>query len=171
MKKSGTGAGELDKILVLDFGSQYTQLIARRVREQRVYCEILPCDAEDEKIRAFAPRGIILSGGPTGVYAKDAPTCSRLTFEMGVPVLGICYGLQLLAKISGGEVSASAHREYGRAKLTIEDDSDLFKGFDPAVAAEVWMSHGDRVDSLPDGFSVLAHSNNSPFAAVADKSR
>jgi GMP synthase (glutamine-hydrolysing) len=163
------GGGELDKILILDFGSQYTQLIARRVREQSVYCEILPCDAGSEKISEFAPRGIILSGGPTGVYVDGAPTCAPETFNLGVPVLGICYGLQLLAKEAGGKVSASTHREYGRAKLTIEDNDDLFKGFDPRQVCEVWMSHGDRVDRLPEGFVVLAHSDNSPFAAVADK--
>ncbi len=167
----GIGTGKLDKILVLDFGSQYTQLIARRVREQKVYCEILPCDTSGDKIREFAPRGIILSGGPTGVYADGAPMCPPETFEMNVPILGICYGLQLLAKVSGGKVSASSRREYGRAKLTIADNDDLFRGFDPSQAAEVWMSHGDRVDELPEGFTVLAHSDNSPLAAVADKRR
>ncbi|HUU00021.1 MAG TPA: glutamine-hydrolyzing GMP synthase [Myxococcota bacterium] len=167
----GTEPGELDKILILDFGSQYTQLIARRVREQNVYCEILPCDTGSDNILEFAPRGIILSGGPTGVYTAGAPMCAPETFEMGVPILGVCYGLQLLAKVSGGKVSASSRREYGRAKLTVVDNDDLFKGFDLRQVCEVWMSHGDRVDELPAGFTVLAHSDNSPLAAVADKRR
>jgi GMP synthase (glutamine-hydrolysing) len=162
---------DFDKILILDFGSQYTQLIARRVREQRIYCEIHPCDSGIESIRSFGARGLILSGGPTGVYAEDAPPYDPGIFSLGIPVLGICYGLQLMAKELGGKVSASAQREYGRAKLSIEDSSDLFRNFDPEEAAEVWMSHGDRVDSLPEGFRAIASSRNSPFAAVADRDR
>ncbi len=164
-------AARLSKILILDFGSQYTQLIARRVREQRVYCEIHPCDLDGAAVRAFGPDGIILSGGPMNVYRDDAPTCAPEVLSLGVPVLGICYGLQLLAKTLGGEVSSSLHREYGRAKLEIVDNSDLFEGFSKTEPIDVWMSHGDRVDSTPEGFEVLAKSANSPFAAVCQRDR
>jgi GMP synthase (glutamine-hydrolysing) len=164
-------AGGLTKILILDFGSQYTQLIARRVREQRVYCEIHPCNLDGAAIRAFRPAGIILSGGPMNVYRQDAPTCSPEVLSLGVPVLGICYGLQLLTQALGGEVSSSARREYGRARLEIVDDTDLFEGFSKTEPIDVWMSHGDRVDSTPEGFEVLARSSNSPFAAVRQRDR
>jgi GMP synthase (glutamine-hydrolysing) len=165
------GKAAFDKVLILDFGSQYTQLIARRIREQRIYCEIQPCDKDIAFIKEYDPKGIILSGGPTGVYASDAPACSSEVFSLGVPILGICYGLQLISKELGGQVSASDQREYGRAKLTISDSSDLFLNFDLGEKAEVWMSHGDKVDKLPDGFTVLAHSRNSPYAAIAHRDR
>jgi GMP synthase (glutamine-hydrolysing) len=159
------------KILILDFGSQYTQLIARRVREQKVYCEIHPCSLALEKIQAFAPSGVILSGGPMSVYENDAPTCDRGLFDIGVPILGICYGLQLIAQLESGEISRSSQREYGRARLIIEDTDDLFAGFPVDEPVDVWMSHGDKVDRLPTGFTVLAKSANSPNAAVVDRKR
>ncbi|MBI4837692.1 MAG: gamma-glutamyl-gamma-aminobutyrate hydrolase family protein, partial [Nitrospirae bacterium] len=117
-----------DKILVLDFGSQYTQLIARRVREQKVYSEIFPCTASIDKIKEFAPKGIILSGGPSSVYDKKAPRPDKEIFTLGVPVLGICYGMQLMAHLLGGKVAKASKREYGRAELIIDDDADLLKG-------------------------------------------
>ena len=160
-----------NKILILDFGSQYTQLIARRVREQRVYCEIHPCNLLLEQIQAFGPSGVILSGGPMGVNAEDAPTGDRGLLDIGVPILGICYGLQLIAKLESGEVSRSHRREYGRARLMIEDAADLFAGFSIDEPVDVWMSHGDKVDRLPPGYTVLAKSANSPNAAVADRKR
>nr|WP_296811991.1 glutamine-hydrolyzing GMP synthase [Thiocapsa sp.] len=160
----------MDKILILDFGSQTTQLIARRIREQRVYCEIHPFDTDEARIRAFGAKGIILSGGPTGVYQLDAPDCADLVFELGVPVLGICYGQQLMVKRLGGQVQASEQREYGRAKLEMLHPDGLFSGLEQD-AGEVWMSHGDRVERLPEGFEVLAKSSSSPFAAVADPKR
>jgi GMP synthase (glutamine-hydrolysing) len=160
-----------ERILILDFGSQYTQLIARRIRELRVYCEIAPHHAPLERIRAFAPRGLVLSGGPTSAYATDAPGCDPGVFELGVPVLGICYGQQLMARMLGGRVAAAQHREYGRAKVRILKAEGLLEGFDPAEPLDVWMSHGDRVEALPPGFESLAESPSSPFAAVAEPAR
>jgi GMP synthase (glutamine-hydrolysing) len=160
------GPAAQSKILILDFGSQYTQLIARRVREQRVYCEIHPCHLGGKEVKDFKPAGIILSGGPMSVYHQDAPTCAPEVFSLGIPILGICYGLQLISKELGGKVSSSSHREYGRAKLDVADNSDLFEGFSKDEPVDVWMSHGDRVDAIPPGFEVLATSSNSPFAAV-----
>jgi len=160
-----------EKILILDFGSQVTMLIARRVRELNVYCEIHPCTMTADAIRKFAPKGVILSGGPASVYAADAPRCDPLVFELGVPVLGICYGVQLMAHLFGGKVAHAAEREYGRTKLIVDDDGDLFAGFDAGGAVDVWMSHGDRVDELPPGFVAIASSDNSPFAAIADRRR
>jgi GMP synthase (glutamine-hydrolysing) len=158
-----------DKILVLDFGSQYTQLIARRVRQGRVYSEIFPFNASMEKIKSFNPRGIILSGSPSSVLDEDAPVCNREVFELGVPVLGVCYGMQLMAHVFGGVVGKSEKREYGRAELTVDDASDILHGL--AGRSVVWMSHGDNVEILPDEFTVLAHTPNSPFSAVADRKR
>jgi GMP synthase (glutamine-hydrolysing) len=165
------GPASQSKILILDFGSQYTQLIARRVREQRVYCEIHPCHLDGQAVQAFRPAGIILSGGPMSVYQQDAPTCAPEVLSLGVPVLGICYGLQLISKQLGGKVSSSSHREYGRASLDISDNQDLFEGFSKREPVDVWMSHGDRVDSIPDGFTVLAKSSNSPFAAIGHRDK
>ncbi len=160
------------RVLILDFGSQYTQLIARRVREAKVYCEIYPCTAPWEAVRAFQPRGVILSGGPASVYAKDAPLVSRRLFRLGVPVLGICYGMQLLAHLLGGRVARAARREYGRADLAFDRSRDLFYGIGArARHAVVWMSHGDRIEKLPPGFRVLAHTANSPVAAMGDPTR
>ncbi len=146
-----------EKVLILDFGSQYTQLIARRIRELHVYCEIHPYLMPLEQIRDFAPRGIVLSGGPRSVYEADAPLVGREVLELGVPVLGICYGLQLINHILGGKVSPAASREYGRKHFTITDHQDLFAG----LAAEelVWMSHGDHVDELAPGLEVIGSSD------------
>ncbi|MBT9537020.1 MAG: glutamine-hydrolyzing GMP synthase, partial [Nitrospirae bacterium] len=160
-----------DKILVLDFGSQYTQLIARRVRENSVYSEIFPYNAPFEKILDFKPKGIILSGGPSSVYSKGSPIPDIKVFDLGIPILGICYGMQLMAHLLGGRVAKAAKREYGRAELTIDDDSDLFKGISPNLQAVVWMSHGDRIEKYPKGFIPIAHTENSPVAAMADKKK
>jgi GMP synthase (glutamine-hydrolysing) len=160
-----------EKILVLDFGSQYTQLIARRVRENKVYSEILPFNASIEKIKAFAPKGIILSGGPSRVNAKGAPFPDRDIFNLGIPVLGICYGMQLMAQCLGGRVGRAAKREFGRAGLVIDDYSNLFKGLASKRHNVVWMSHGDKIQKYPKGFKSIAHTDNSPIAAMADKSR
>jgi len=146
-------------------------LIARRVRELNVYCEIHPCTMSADAVRKFAPKGIILSGGPASVYAKDAPRCDPLVFQLGVPVLGICYGMQLMAHELGGKVAGSSEREYGRTKLAVTDNGNLFAGFDIGGEVDVWMSHGDRVDALPPGFAAIATSENSPLAAVADPAR
>ncbi len=159
-----------EKILVLDFGSQYTQLIARRVRENKVYSEILPFNVTLRKIKAFAPKGIILSGGPFSVYDKKAPFPDEKILELGIPVLGICYGMQLMANCLGGKVAKAAKREYGRAELKIDDSLDLFKGLGPKTTV-VWMSHGDRIERYPKGFKTIAHTSNSPIAAMADKKK
>ncbi|HTZ17482.1 MAG TPA: glutamine-hydrolyzing GMP synthase [Dissulfurispiraceae bacterium] len=158
-----------DKILVLDFGSQYTQLIARRIRENKVYSEIFPFNAAIEKIRAFAPSGIILSGGPSSVYDKEAPVCDLGIFKLGIPVFGICYGMQLMAHALGGEVARAAKREYGRAMLMVDDETDLLWGL--SQKTKVWMSHGDRIEIMPEGFAIIGHTDNSPIAAMADKKR
>jgi GMP synthase (glutamine-hydrolysing) len=157
-------------ILILDFGGQYTQLIARRVREARVYCELHPYSLPLEKIKAMQPEGIILSGGPASVYEADAPLPAREVVDLGVPILGICYGMGVLTLFGGGEVARAPRREYGRAELSVDDDRDLFAGFDRA-AVLVWMSHGDKMAALPRGWEVLAHSANSPIAAFADPQR
>jgi GMP synthase (glutamine-hydrolysing) len=154
------------KILILDFGSQYTQLIARRVRECRVYCEIHPCTISLDEIREFQPKGIILSGSPSSVYDPNAPSISREVMALEVPILGICYGMQLITQILGGRVQGSAKREYGRAVMEIEDSSDLF--WKLSESQTVWMSHGDRIEAAPEGFEVIARSNNSPMAAFRD---
>ena len=159
------------KVLILDFGSQYTQLIARRVRETRVYCEIHPFNFSLEKIRAFSPKGIILSGGPSSIYDKDAPLADKRILDLKVPVLGICYGMQFLTHMIGGVVAKSVDREYGNAIIRINDYRDLFHGFEKTDGQTVWMSHGDRIDRMPEGFEALAGSRNSPVAAMADKSR
>ncbi len=158
-------------ILVLDFGSQYTQLIARRVREARVYCEIHPYNLTREQIRRFNPKGIILSGGPASIYAEDAPRIGREVLDTHVPVLGICYGMGVLTDLFGGEVARAEKREFGRAQMIVDDSRDLFAGFVPGKETQVWMSHGDRMNSLPAGWQVLAHSANSPIAAFSDSSR
>jgi GMP synthase (glutamine-hydrolysing) len=156
-----------DKILILDFGSQYTQLIARRVRECKIYSEIHSFDMGIDAVRAMAPKGIILSGGPASVYERNAPLCDPHLLEMGIPVLGICYGMQLIGKLLGGEVTHSEKREYGKAKLTLDRKGRLFKDFtekgNPLI---VWMSHGDQVRTLPVGFRAIAHSKNTPYAAI-----
>jgi GMP synthase (glutamine-hydrolysing) len=160
-----------EKILILDFGSQYTQLIARRVRECMVYSEIHPYNISRKKVEEFNPRGIILSGSPASVHDQDAPRISRELLETGLPVLGICYGMQLMVELSQGEVENSREREFGNAQLFIDDHSDLFEGINNSSEIQVWMSHGDRVKVLPPGFSVIAHSANSPFAAIRSQER
>ena len=159
------------KILILDFGSQYTQLIARRVREAQVYCEIHPCNVSLEKIKAFSPMGIILSGGPASVYDKAAPMADKRILDLNLPILGICYGMQYLTHALSGLVSRAVDREYGSAEVSIEDNKDLFHGFQKREGEMVWMSHGDRIDKMPKGFAVLAKSKNSPVAAMADASK
>ena len=161
-------------IAILDFGSQYTQLIARRVREANVYCEIFPWDAPVEKVLALSPKAYILSGGPNSVYDDGAPTLPHYVIDQHVPVLGICYGMQLLAYNLGGKVAPSQHREYGPALLEIIDNqSPLFQSAlsNQQSAISVWMSHGDRLDAPPPGFHVIARSANSPIAAMADPDR
>ena len=155
-----------NRILVLDFGSQYTQLIARRIREAQVYSQILPCTVPLATILAYRPQGIVLSGGPSSVYAKKAPSVPKELFDQGIPILGICYGMQLVTHLSGGEVTKSKHREYGRADLTIDDKSDLFKDIGKDGSTVVWMSHGDRIERMPPGFRSIAHTANSPIAAM-----
>ena len=161
-----------ERILILDFGSQVTQLIARRLRESGVYCEIWPYTADPAHIAAWAPRGIILSGGPASVTEAGAPRAPDIAFQQGVPVLGICYGEQLLCAQLGGAVQGSDHREFGRAFVDVIDDCALFHGVWPKGAREqVWMSHGDRVTRLPPGFRVVGTSEGAPFAAIADDAR
>lgn len=158
-----------EMILILDFGSQYTQLIARRVRELKVYCEIHPCTMEMDRIKAMNPRGVILSGGPSSVYDEGAPHVSKEVFDLGVPVLGICYGMQLMTYLLGGEVASAAHREYGPAEVFVDETGDLFHGMDDMKEPlKVWMSHGDRIQTPPPGFSGIGHSQNSPVAAMHD---
>lgn len=158
-----------EKILVVDFGSQYTQLIARRLRELGVYCEIHPCTMSAQAMRAWNPRGVVLSGGPASVLAEGSPRVDRAVWELGVPVLGICYGLQLIAHELGGKVDKAAHREYGPATIEARGESALFRGLPGKL--DVWMSHGDRVESLPPGFEPVASSGSAPFAAVQDARR
>ena len=158
-------------IVVLDFGSQYTQLIARRVREARVYCEIHPFDTAIEKLRRLEPAGIILSGGPASVYGSGAPRVGAELFRLPVPFLGICYGMGLINQAMGVGVAEATEREYGLADLAIDDHADLFAGLGRDGPQSVWMSHGDRMTALPAGWSVLAHTGNSPIAAFADDRR
>jgi len=160
-------------IAILDFGSQYTQLIARRVREAHVYCELFPWDAPVEDVLALSPKGIILSGGPASVYAPDAPHLPNYVLEQGVPVLGICYGTQLLAHYLGGSVTRATKREYGPAEVTfVGPDNPLFGNLGSQVSTlKVWMSHGDSIAAPPPGFEVLARSANSPVAAMGDLAR
>jgi len=153
-----------ETIIVLDFGSQYTQLIARRIRESKVFCEILPFNADPDSFKKKNLKGIILSGGPSSIFDKNAPLCDKKVFELNVPILGICYGLQLLAYLFGGKVEKSKSREYGKAIIKIEECKDLFKGFKRKL--QVWMSHGDFVSKLPKGYKRLASSENIPYAAI-----
>ncbi len=161
-----------DRVLILDFGSQVTQLIARRVREAGVYCEILPYNCGPERVGAFEPNAIILSGSPHSVTVDDGPRAPQIVFDLGVPVLGICYGEQTICAQLGGKVEGSDHQEFGRALLSIEDDCALFDGvWRKGEQHQVWMSHGDRVVNLPDGFRVVGTSDGAPFAAIADDTR
>jgi GMP synthase (glutamine-hydrolysing) len=166
-----------DRVLILDFGAQYTQLIARRVRDMGVYCEIHACDVNVAEINRFAPKAIILSGGPESVYDAKGPEAPRAVFTLGVPVLGICYGMQTMAAQLGGQVELSRHREFGAAQVRPVGNSRLLDGLEDNRDAEgrrvldVWMSHGDRVVAAPPGFSIIASSDNAPLAAMADESR
>ena len=154
-----------DTVLVLDFGSQYSQLIARRVREARVYCELLPGTVSADEVRRRAPRGLIFSGGPASVYDPGAPLPDPSIYHLGLPILGICYGLQLFAHQLGGGVEPAERREYGHASLSVDERAGIFAGLPPEI--DVWMSHGDVITELPPGFRAVAHSLNSPLAAIA----
>lgn len=158
-----------EKILILDFGSQYTQLIARSVREVGTYCEIWSYNCTDEDVRRFAPNGIILSGGPETVLQGGSPRAPQTVFELGVPVLGICYGMQTMTEQLGGQVESSTRREFGHAQLELVGDTSLFDGLPNSL--DVWMSHGDKVVALPDGFKNIGRSGNSPFAAIANEDK
>ena len=155
-----------DTIVVLDFGSQYTQLIARRIRESHVHSVILPSSASPETVQANRPKGIILSGGPASVTNVGRPEWSKMIMKEGVPILGICYGMQLMAQSMGGRVGRAKHREFGRAGLLVQDESDLFRGLAGKSPFSVWMSHGDRIETLPPGFEAIARTANSPIAAM-----
>ncbi len=157
----------MDALAILDFGSQYSQLIARRVRECRVYCELFPWDTPAEQVAALHPRGFILSGGPNSVYDPGAPLIPPYVLESGRPVLGICYGMQALTHALGGKVAPSVSREYGLARIEITEENPLL----PAGVMPVWMSHGDRIEGMPEGFAALASSANSPVAAMGDRER
>lgn len=158
-----------DFILILDFGSQYTQLITRKVRELGVYSEIKPFNITLDEIKKLNPKGLILSGGPESVYEKDAPFPDEGIFNLQIPILGICYGLQIVSYYNEGKIAGAEKREYGLAALSIDDPTDLFK--DVPQQSQVWMSHGDALTQLPGGFNVLAHTGNSPFAAIAQKQK
>ncbi len=162
------------RILIIDFGSQYTQLIARRVREQGVYCELMNCDSTDQQILDFNPHGIILSGGPETLTRTDTPRISEIIFSLGCPLLGICYGMQAMALQLGGQVNLANKSEYGYAQLCVEDSRDLLAHMEDHFSSEgkplldVWMSHGDYVTALPAGFQIIASTDNSPYAGIAD---
>ncbi|MDX2480204.1 MAG: glutamine-hydrolyzing GMP synthase [Desulfuromusa sp.] len=161
-----------DKILILDFGSQYTQLIARRVRESHVYCELHPFDMALSEIKAFQPTGIILSGGPKSVYEDGAPAIAEELFELGVPVLGLCYGMQLMSRHFAGDVVPAGKREYGHAELVSQGNpGPLFDGFFTDGTSAVWMSHGDHVETIPQGFEVVARTANAPVCAIQNVAR
>jgi len=163
-----------EKVLILDFGSQYTMLIARRIRELKVYCEIHPYSVGTEFVRDFRPDGIVLSGGPASVYGEGAPRIPREILDMGVPVLGICYGMQLIADLLGGKVGKAGDREYGFASIRGQWGDPLFLGieeFRHNRTIQVWMSHGDRIEEMPKGFASIARSENSPVAAMTDETR
>ncbi len=158
-------------VVVLDFGSQYTQLIARRVREAGVYCEIHPYNISADRLEALAPTALILSGGPASVYDDDAPMPAREVLELNLPCLGICYGMGVLGLAGGGRVAASQDREYGPAELSVTTSDQLFQGLNGTDALRVWMSHGDRLERLPEGWEAVAATDSSPYAAVRDRDR
>ena len=162
-------SGSKHRIVILNYGSQYTQLIARRIREQRVYSEILPFTTSADSLRADMPQGIILSGGPSSVFDEGAPSIDPEIFNLGVPVLGVCYGMQLMCHTLGGKVISSDNREYGKTQMTTSASSPLIAGL--PRESTVWMSHGDMVSTIPDGFTTSASSANCPFAAIANESR
>ncbi|MDE2588868.1 MAG: glutamine-hydrolyzing GMP synthase, partial [Patescibacteria group bacterium] len=158
----------MDKIIVLDFGSQYSHLICRRIREFSVYAELVPFDISTEELKKLNPKGIVFSGGPASVYSKDSPQPSSKIFEIGLPVLGICYGHQLIVNNFGGKVKR-ANKEYGSSTLKIDSGSDLLAGMGKETRA--WMSHGDAAESLPDGFEVIGHTESSFAAAIANRQK
>lgn len=166
-----------DRILILDFGAQYTQLIARRVREIGVYCEIYPWDVTSQEVADFGAKGIILSGGPESTTESEAPIAPDVVFELGVPVLGICYGMQTMAAQLGGDVATADHREYGYAQVRARGHTELFRDIEDHVneqghgLLDVWMSHGDRVEAMPEGFVLMGSTDNAPIAAMADEQR
>jgi GMP synthase (glutamine-hydrolysing) len=160
-----------DRILILDYGSQYTQLIARRIREERVYCEIHPPTRDISWIREWGPSGIVLSGGPASVYGDDVPTLKAELLALEAPILGVCYGMQLVAQAAGGKVEGAAKREYGRAELSVLVPDDLFAGFEPGERSTVWMSHGDQVRELPPNYEVLGATETVPVAAFRSRER
>ena len=167
MQKLSVNNKKIDTILVLDFGSQYTQLIARRVRENNVYSEIYPWDIDENKIKDLNPKGIILSGGPNSVTESYTPRAPQCIFELNIPILGICYGMQTLAEQMGGHVESVDHKEFGHAELDIVSDSELFNKLNKKI--NVWMSHGDQVQDLPDDYDLLASTSNAPIAAMQHK--
>ena len=152
-------------IVILDFGSQYSELIARRIRETKVYSEVLSYRTSADHLKQMDPQGIILSGGPSSVYAERAPHCDPAIWQLGIPILGVCYGMQLMVQQLGGEVLPSKRREYGKASIKIDDPTDLLTNVEDETT--MWMSHGDSVTHLPDGFEILAHTDNTPCAAIA----
>jgi GMP synthase (glutamine-hydrolysing) len=159
----------MDKIVVLDFGSQYSHLICRRIRESNVYCELLPYNSPISLIRELQPKGIVLSGGPSSVYMEGSPKPDKKIFDMGIPVLGICYGHQLIVNEFDGKIKRFDNREYGFADLQIDDNSDLFKGINKKIRC--WMSHADAAETIPNDFNIIAHTNNSQSAAIANRDR
>src|SRR5690606_17067269 len=165
------------RVLILDFGSQYTQLIARRVREIGVYCEVRAFDMTEQEIRDFNPKGIILAGGPESVVELNSPRAPECVFQLGVPVFGICYGMQTMAEQLGGKVAGSNVREFGYAQIKVEQQNDLFKDIQDHVAQDgkglldVWMSHGDKVTQMPEGFICIASTPSCPIAAMAHPQR
>ena len=171
-ESSAPEASAHEKILIVDFGSQVTQLIARRVREVGVYCEIVPFQKAEAAFLKMRPKGVILSGGPESVHVEGSPRAPELIFDSGVPVLGICYGQMTMAAQLGGEVEGGHHREFGRADVEVKADSCLFDGaWKPGERHQVWMSHGDRITKMPPGFVVAGISANAPFAVIQDEKR
>ena len=168
MKELSVHSKNIDTILVLDFGSQYTQLIARRVRESNVYSEILPWDIDESKIKLLNPKGIILSGGPNSVTEAYTPRIPQIVFDLSVPILGICYGMQTLAEQMGGQVISADNKEFGHSELNIHVESAMLKGIDKRL--NVWMSHGDQVQDLPDNFKLIASTSTAPIAVMEHES-
>ena len=159
-------------ILIIDFGSQFNQLIARRVRENKVFCQIMPPNTSIRKIRKLNPEGIILSGGPSSIYEKNSPKADKSIFDLNIPILGICYGAQLMIQELGGTVEKATKREFGKAELTVTYTAGLFAGLETGTMKhQVWMSHGDRVETIPAGFEATAISDNSPYAALRHKDK
>src|SRR5262245_13605515 len=158
-------------VVILDFGSQYTQLIARRIREAHVYCEIHPFDIKPEQLARLRPDAIVLSGGPASVYEEGAPHPHPQCLALDVPYLGICYGMGILPGADGAVTTRGSHREYGRADLVVHDDTDLFAGFSSTDATQVWMSHGDKLEQPPAGWDTIAETGSSPYAALRRKDR